>query len=83
MVMLHEIYCMCLPYIYNETLFMLWYAICHLNSVVHQLQNGNVNEPNNFFNNMSQVKSSQSGTYSSVDLYIPTFYYGLSLRLKF
>ena len=38
---------------------------------------------NNFFNNMSQVKSSQSGTYSSVDLYIPTFYYGLSLRLKF
>ena len=38
---------------------------------------------NNFFNNMSQVYSSQSGTYSSVELYIPTFYYGLSLRLKF
>ena len=38
---------------------------------------------NNFFNNMSQVYSTQSGTYSSVDMYIPTFYYGLSLRLKF
>ena len=38
---------------------------------------------NNFFNNLSQVKSSQSGTYSSVDMYIPSFYYGLSLRLKF
>ena len=38
---------------------------------------------NNFFNNMSQVKSSQSGNYSSVDMYIPSFYFGLSLRLKF
>lgn len=38
---------------------------------------------NNFFNNMGQVKSSQSGNYSSVDIYIPSFYFGLSLRLKF
>lgn len=38
---------------------------------------------NNFFNNLGQVKSSQSGNYSSVDMYIPSFYFGLSLRLKF
>lgn len=45
---------------------------------------------NNFFNNLAQVKSSKSGTYSSVSGtafsnsgYVPGFFYGLSLRLKF
>ncbi len=38
---------------------------------------------NNFLNNRSQLKSSKSGTYYSVTSYIPTFYYGLTLRLKF
>ena len=38
---------------------------------------------NNFLNNMGQVLSSKTGTYSSVTSYIPTFYYGLTLRLKF
>ena len=38
---------------------------------------------NNFFNNMGQVRSSKTGTYSSVTSYIPAFYYGLTLRLKF
>ena len=38
---------------------------------------------NNFFNNLGQVYSSRSGTYSSVMSYVPAFYYGLSLRLKF
>ena len=38
---------------------------------------------NNFFNNMGQVYSSKTGTWSSVSSYIPRFYYGLTLRLKF
>ena len=38
---------------------------------------------NNFFNNMGQVLSSRTGTYSSVTSYIPAFYYGLTVRLKF
>lgn len=38
---------------------------------------------NNFFNNMGQVYSTKTGTYSSVASYIPSFYYGLTLRLKF
>lgn len=38
---------------------------------------------NNFFNNMGQVYSSKTGTYSSVTSYIPAFYYGLTIRLKF
>lgn len=45
---------------------------------------------NNFFNNLAQVRSSKSDTYSSVSGtafsnsgYVPGFFYGLSLRLKF
>lgn len=38
---------------------------------------------NNFFNNMGQVYSTKTGNYSSVSNYIPSFYYGLTLRLKF
>lgn len=38
---------------------------------------------NNFFNNMGQVYSTKTGTYTSVTNYIPSFYYGLTLRLKF
>ncbi len=38
---------------------------------------------NNFFNNMGQVLSSRTGTYSSLSSYIPAFYYGLTVRLKF
>ena len=38
---------------------------------------------NNFFNNMGQVWSTKTNTYSSVSQYIPSFYYGLTLRLKF
>lgn len=38
---------------------------------------------NNFFNNMAQVHSSKSDTYYSLGNYIPRFYYGLTLRLKF
>ena len=38
---------------------------------------------NNFFNNMGQVYSTKTKTYSSVSSYIPRFYYGLTLRLKF
>ena len=38
---------------------------------------------NNFFNNLSQVRSSKSGNYESVTGYIPGFYYGLTVRLKF
>ena len=38
---------------------------------------------NNFFNNMGQVLSSRTGNYSSVASYIPAFYYGLTVRLKF
>lgn len=39
---------------------------------------------NNFLNNMSKVKSSQTGIESSLfgSGYIPSFYYGLSLRIK-
>lgn len=38
----------------------------------------------NFLNNMSQVRSSSTGTTTSLfgSTYIPTFYYGLSLKLK-
>ena len=38
---------------------------------------------NNFFNNLSQVRSTKSGNYESVTGYIPAFYYGLTVRLKF
>lgn len=38
---------------------------------------------NNFLNNMGQVWSTKTQTYSSVASYIPAFYYGLTLRLKF
>lgn len=38
---------------------------------------------NNFFNNMGQVYSSKTGNYRSVTNFIPSFYYGLTLRLKF
>ena len=45
---------------------------------------------NNFFNNLAQVRSSKTGDYTSVGggaftngRYIPGFFYGLSLRLKF
>ncbi len=38
---------------------------------------------NNFFNNMAQVYSTKTGTWSSTSNYIPKFYYGLTLRLKF
>ena len=38
---------------------------------------------NNFFNNMGQVHSTRTDTYSSVTSYIPAFYYGLTVRLKF
>ena len=39
---------------------------------------------NNFFNNMKTVHSSQTGQDTSLfsSAYIPTYYYGLSLRLK-
>ena len=38
---------------------------------------------NNFFNNMGQVYSTKTETYSSVYSYIPRFYYGLTVRFKF
>ena len=38
---------------------------------------------NNFFNNFGQVYSTRSGTRGSISSYIPKFYYGLTLRLKF
>lgn len=38
---------------------------------------------NNFFNNHGQVYSTRTGNWSSVSSYIPGFFYGLSLRLKF
>lgn len=38
---------------------------------------------NNFFNNRAQVHSSKTGKLASVTSYIPSFYYGLTLRLKF
>lgn len=38
---------------------------------------------NNFFNNNAQVYSSRSGNWTSASSYIPKFYYGLTLRLKF
>ncbi len=45
---------------------------------------------NNFFNNLGQVKSSKTGEYATLGntpfangRYIPGFFYGLSLRLKF
>lgn len=39
---------------------------------------------NNFFNNLKKVKSSQTGLETSLfgSSYIPSFYYGLALRLK-
>lgn len=39
---------------------------------------------NNFFNNLKKVHSTQTDTYTSLFgvSYIPSFYYGLSLRLK-
>ena len=38
---------------------------------------------NNFFNNNAQVYSTRTGNWSSASSYIPKFYYGLTLRLKF
>ena len=39
---------------------------------------------NNFFNNMGQVWSTKTKTYSSLSpRYIPSFYYGLTVRFKF
>ena len=38
---------------------------------------------NNFFNNLAQVRSTRTGNYNSVSSYVPAFYYGLTLRLKF
>ena len=38
---------------------------------------------NNFFNNLGEVYSSKTGNKASVKDYIPGFFYGLSLRLKF
>ena len=38
---------------------------------------------NNFFNNLAQVRSTRTGNYNSVTQYVPSFYYGLTLRLKF
>ena len=38
---------------------------------------------NNFFNNFAQLRSTWSGNYVSASGYIPSFYYGLTLRFKF
>lgn len=38
---------------------------------------------NNFFRNLGQVYSTRTQQYSSISAYVPSFYYGLSLRLKF
>lgn len=38
---------------------------------------------NNFFVNRSQIWSTKTRTYFSASSYIPKFYYGLTLRLKF
>ncbi|MBQ9893146.1 MAG: TonB-dependent receptor [Bacteroidales bacterium] len=38
---------------------------------------------NNFFVNRSQIWSSKSRTFLSASSYVPKFYYGLTLRLKF
>ena len=41
---------------------------------------------NNFFNNLSRIYSTRSGTWSVPNTgssLIPNFYYGLTLRLKF
>ena len=40
---------------------------------------------NNFFNNMGQIYSTRSGNWVSLDsaTFLPNFYYGLTLRLKF
>lgn len=38
---------------------------------------------NNFFRNLGQVYSTKSRQYSSLLGYVPKFYYGLTLRLKF
>ncbi len=38
---------------------------------------------NNFFNNKTQIYSSRTRSYLSSSNYIPKFYYGLTLRLKF
>lgn len=38
---------------------------------------------NNFFNNTSQVYSTKTRSWMSSSSYIPSFYYGLTVRLKF
>lgn len=38
---------------------------------------------NNFFNNRAQIWSTKTRTYTSASNYIPRFYYGMTLRLKF
>lgn len=38
---------------------------------------------NNFFRNLGQIYSTKTQQHSSISRYVPSFYYGLSLRLKF
>lgn len=38
---------------------------------------------NNFFNSNARIWSSKTASYMSSSLYIPKFYYGLTLRIKF
>ena len=38
---------------------------------------------NNFFRNLGQVYSTQTKQYSSLSSYVPAFYYGMTVRLKF
>ena len=38
---------------------------------------------NNFFNNSGQVYSTRTGQYTPVSSYIPSLFYGLSIRLRF
>jgi len=38
---------------------------------------------NNFFNNMAEIYDSRQGKYVSSSSYIPSFYYGLTVRFKF
>lgn len=38
---------------------------------------------NNFFRNLGQVYSTKTKQYSSLSSYVPAFYYGMTVRLKF
>lgn len=70
-------------YIFNEDYISPYFSVNY--SVTKEL--GDIASisfyANNFLNNMGQVYSTKTGTYSSVTSYIPSFYYGLTLRLKF